>query len=65
MYDWANEIKTDDMTDVELKAALIQQYEILKQVADDKTLLSEYCETMYEESDTSSETTRTVVTIQN
>ena len=65
VYDWANEIKTDDMTDVELKAALIQQYEILKQVADDKTLLSEYCETMYEESDTSSETTRTVVTIQN
>jgi hypothetical protein len=65
VYDWANEIKTDDMTDVELKAALIQQYEILKEVADDKTLLSEYCETMYEESDTSSETTRTVVTIQN
>ncbi|MBR4633688.1 hypothetical protein IKO50_01685 [bacterium] len=54
------------MSDVELKAILIQQYEILKKVADDKTKLSESCEKMYEESDKSNDdVSRTTVTIQN
>ena len=66
VYKRANEVKTSDMSDVELKAILIQQYEILKKVADDKTKLSESCEKMYEESDKSNDdVSRTTVTIQN
>ena len=72
VYSWANaiynrakDVKTEKLSDVELKSLLIQYYEDLKVIADNKTLLSEYNDKMFEESDTSSETTITKVTIQN
>lgn len=65
IYNWAKDVKTDKLSDVELKSQLIQKYEEMKVVADNKTLLSEYNDKMFEESDTSSETTISKVTITN
>ena len=72
VYSWANsvynrakDVNVDKLSDIDLKAELIQQYEEMKNVADNKTLLSEYCEKMFEESTTDEDITRTPVVITN
>ena len=65
VYDWAKDVKTENMTPVELKSQLIQKYEELKSVADNKTLLSENVDRMFENSDEDGEVTITKVNIAN
>lgn len=55
VYDWADTVKVDSYSEVQLKSLLIQYYEYLRDLADQKTELSKAVEKMVEASIESSE----------